>query len=94
VQLIKTVDLHANKNYLMCAHPHGVFGHGLVANFCTEATGFSRKFPGITPSQITSLLYLPVLREMAMLFGFCNSSDRSLKFILDNTGKCKDKGQV
>ncbi len=96
VQLVKTVDLDQTKNYMMCAHPHGVLCHGIWASFATEATNFAQKFPGITPHVVTvnTMFRFPVLREVALLFGGCDATDRSLKYILQNRGHCKEKGQV
>ena len=96
VQLVKTAELDTNRNYLICAHPHGVLCHGIFANFATEATNFAQKFPGITPHVITisTVFQFPVLREIALIFGKCDASDRSLKYILKNKGRCREKGQV
>ena len=47
-QLVKTVDIPAAEGpYIFGYHPHGILSVGAVANFLTEATGFSEKFPGI-----------------------------------------------
>ncbi|MED6271316.1 2-acylglycerol O-acyltransferase 1 [Characodon lateralis] len=53
--LVKTVDLDPTKNYIFGFHPHGVLVAGGFGNFCTEATGFSRLFPGLR----SHLLMLP-----------------------------------
>ena len=49
INLIKTAHLDAKKNYIFAFHPHGIMVASAFANFGTEGTGFSEKFPGITP---------------------------------------------
>lgn len=51
INLIKTTELNANKNYLCGFHPHGYFAW-VTINFFTEATGFSSKFPNLRSSLI------------------------------------------
>ena len=53
VRLRKTSDLSAEKNYIFGYHPHGVMCAGAWCNFATEATGFSKLFPGLTPHLLT-----------------------------------------
>lgn len=52
---MKTAELDPSHNYIFGFHPHGVLVAGAFGNFCTEATGFSQLFPGLTPH----LLMLP-----------------------------------
>lgn len=49
ITLVKTADLDPERNYIFGYHPHGVLCAGAFCNFATEATGFSKMFPGITP---------------------------------------------
>ena len=49
VHLHKTCELDPKQRYIFGFHPHGVLVVGAFMHFCTEATGFSKKFPGITP---------------------------------------------
>jgi 2-acylglycerol O-acyltransferase 2 len=53
VELRKTAELSPDRNYLFGYHPHGIIGCGAFANFASEATGFSRLFPGIRPHILT-----------------------------------------
>lgn len=53
VRLIKTAQLSPEKNYIFGYHPHGVMCAGAWCNFATEATGFSKLFPGLTPHLLT-----------------------------------------
>lgn len=70
-QLIKTHNLLPSRNYIFGYHPHGIFCFGAFCNFGTEATGFSKKFPGIKPSLATLAgnFRLPVLRDYLMSGG-------------------------
>ena len=49
IQLVKTKDLDPEKNYIFGYHPHGILCAGAFCSFATEATEFSKIFPGITP---------------------------------------------
>ena len=49
IKLVKTCELDACRNYVFGFHPHGIIVASGFVNFATEATGFSKMFPGITP---------------------------------------------
>ncbi|KAG7232661.1 hypothetical protein INR49_008241 [Caranx melampygus] len=71
IKLVKTVDLDPKKNYIFGFHPHGVLVAGGFGNFCTEATGFSRLFPGLT-SHLLMLPFwfrVPLFRDYIMCGG-------------------------
>lgn len=55
-----------------------------VANFGTDATGFSRLFPGLTPHLCTlaSNFQLPIWRDLLMALGMCSVSMKSCQAIL------------
>lgn len=71
LQLIKTHNLLPSRNYIFGYHPHGIFCFGAFCNFGTEATGFTKKFPGIKPSLATLAgnFRMPVLRDYLMSGG-------------------------
>lgn len=71
LQILKTKDLSPKHNYLMGVHPHGILTFGAFCNFCTEATGFSKIFPGITPHLATLSWFfkIPLVREYLMAKG-------------------------
>ena len=71
IELIKTEELDPKRNYLLGYHPHGIMATGAFVNFATEATGFSEKFPGITPYVLTlsGWFNFPVTRDYIMLSG-------------------------
>lgn len=71
LQLIKTAELDPSRNYLFAFHPHGVLVTGAFCSFCTEATGFSRLFPGLKPHllMLPCWFYLPLFRDYIMCAG-------------------------
>uniref|UniRef100_A0A1A8R9C1 Acyltransferase n=2 Tax=Nothobranchius rachovii TaxID=451742 RepID=A0A1A8R9C1_9TELE len=82
--LIKTVDLDPKKNYIFGFHPHGVLVAGAFGNFCTEATGFSRLFPGLR-SHLLMLPFwfrVPFFRDYIMCGGLVSSSKSSLSYLV------------
>uniref|UniRef100_A0A4W4FUQ6 Acyltransferase n=1 Tax=Electrophorus electricus TaxID=8005 RepID=A0A4W4FUQ6_ELEEL len=88
IRLIKTHDLLPSRNYVFGYHPHGIFCFGAFCNFSTEATGFSKKFPGIRPSLATLAgnFRLPVLRDYIMFAGICPVNRNSIDYLLARNG--------
>ncbi|KAF3841490.1 hypothetical protein F7725_007352 [Dissostichus mawsoni] len=88
VRLIKTHNLLPNRNYIFGYHPHGIFCFGAFCNFGTEATGFSKKFPGIKPSLATLAgnFRMPVLRDYLMSGGICPVNKNSIEYLLSRNG--------
>ncbi|GAA5967241.1 hypothetical protein JCM8115_005438 [Rhodotorula mucilaginosa] len=84
VSLIKTADLPPDRRYVFGYHPHGVIGMGAIANFGTDATGFSRLFPGLTPHLLTlaNNFHLPLYRELLLALGVSSVSMKSCQNIL------------
>eukprot|EP00924_Labyrinthula_sp_SR-Ha-C_P006256 maker-scaffold_31-snap-gene-1.1-mRNA-1 protein AED:0.01 eAED:0.01 QI:114/1/1/1/1/1/2/102/459 len=90
LKLIKTADLDADKSYVFCYHPHGIISMGAFGNFATDATGFSRKFPGIDLRLLTLLsnFRIPMYREYLLSMGLCGASKKACNTILNrNKGK-------
>ncbi|KAI7904288.1 diacylglycerol acyltransferase [Cokeromyces recurvatus] len=87
VKLIKEYDLDPTKNYVFGYHPHGIISMGAFANFATEATGFSKLFPGIKPSllTLTSNFNIPIYRDLIMSLGLAAVSRRSCESILSSS---------
>jgi 2-acylglycerol O-acyltransferase 2 len=96
VSLIKTSDLDPTRNYLFCAHPHGIMCSGIVCSFATDACGFSEKFPGLRPHLLALRVNFlgPITREHNLLYGINVASKKALDFILNNRGKCAKPGQA
>uniref|UniRef100_A0A8C5V8R2 Acyltransferase n=1 Tax=Microcebus murinus TaxID=30608 RepID=A0A8C5V8R2_MICMU len=88
VKLVKTHDLSPNQNYIIASHPHGLYSYGVFINFATEATGFAKIFPSITPSlgTLEGFFWMPILREFLMCLGARPVSESSLKYILTQKG--------
>ncbi|KAI1699293.1 diacylglycerol acyltransferase domain-containing protein [Ditylenchus destructor] len=85
IKLIKTTDLPPTKSYIFGSHPHGVLSIGAFASFCTNATGFPVKFPGLRHYLVTlrSNFYFPFRRELTLGLG-CISADReSIEYALN-----------
>lgn len=57
---------------------------GAIANFATDATGFSTLFPGLNPHLLTlqSNFKLPLYRELLLALGICSVSMKSCQNIL------------
>ncbi|XP_072447535.1 2-acylglycerol O-acyltransferase 1-like isoform X2 [Chiloscyllium punctatum] len=88
ITLVKTAELDPKHNYLFGFHPHGVLVAGAFGNFCTEATGFSRLFPGLT-SYLLMLPFwfkMPFYREYIMCGGLVSSEKKSANYILSQEG--------
>lgn len=82
VDLVKTAELDSKKNYIFGCHPHGIVGLAAFVNFATEATGFSRLFPGISPHLCTlkGNFSVPFRREFIMALG--NPTNKRIPLIL------------
>ncbi|POY71208.1 putative Diacylglycerol O-acyltransferase [Rhodotorula taiwanensis] len=80
----QTAELPPDRKYVFGYHPHGVIGMGAIANFGTDATGFSRLFPGLTPHLLTlaNNFNLPLYRELLLGLGIASVSMRSCQNIL------------
>ncbi|XP_033001631.1 2-acylglycerol O-acyltransferase 2 [Lacerta agilis] len=86
--LVKTVELDPAKNYIFGFHPHGVLVAGAFLNFCTEATGFSRLFPGLTPHLMMLNLWFrfPFFRDYLMSGGLVPSDKETAANVLQRSG--------
>jgi len=71
LDLIKTVDLDPSRNYLFCAHPHGLVCNGAFGSFATDGLGFNKLFPGLSPHLLTVEFYywMPFTREFFLSLG-------------------------
>ncbi|KAF7289446.1 Diacylglycerol o-acyltransferase [Mycena chlorophos] len=80
----READLPPDRPYLFGYHPHGIIGMGALATFATDATGFSKAFPGIKPHLLTlaTNFQIPLYRDMLLAMGICSVSKRSCSNIL------------
>ncbi|XP_030072773.1 2-acylglycerol O-acyltransferase 1 [Microcaecilia unicolor] len=86
IHLVKTTSLDPKHNYLFGFHPHGVLVAGAFGNFCTNYTGFSELFPGLT-SYLHILPFwfrCPFFREYIMCVGIVSASRRSVSHVLSH----------
>ncbi|KAJ8388706.1 hypothetical protein AAFF_G00131150 [Aldrovandia affinis] len=88
IHLIKTWDLDPERHYLFGFHPHGILVAGAFGNFCTEYTGFSELFPGMTPylHVLPFWFRFPFFREYLMSTGVVSCSKRSVTHVLSQEG--------
>ncbi|MBN3294411.1 DGAT2 acyltransferase, partial [Polypterus senegalus] len=88
IRLIKTHTLLPSRNYIFGYHPHGIFCFGAFCNFGTEATGFSKKFPGIRPhlATLSGNFRLPLLRDYLLSGGICPVNRKAIDYILSKSG--------
>ncbi|XP_004872736.1 diacylglycerol O-acyltransferase 2-like protein 6 [Heterocephalus glaber] len=92
IKLVKTHDLSPKHNYIIASHPHGVVSYGAFINFATEATGFARIFPSITPflATLEGIFWIPLVRDYVMSMGVCPVSKLALEYTLTQ----KDSGNA
>ncbi|XP_015683124.1 2-acylglycerol O-acyltransferase 2-A-like [Protobothrops mucrosquamatus] len=83
ISLVKTADLDPSKNYIFGFHPHGIIVAGGI-HFCTEATGFSKHFPGLKPHpmMLNMCFRVPFFRDYLMSLGFIPSDKESVSYVL------------
>ncbi|XP_007940490.1 2-acylglycerol O-acyltransferase 2-B-like [Orycteropus afer afer] len=88
ISLVKTTELDPSRNYLFGFHPHGVLVIGAFSNFCTEATGFSRLFPGLRPHllMLPCWFRFPIFRDYIMCSGLVSSDKASASYLLSRPG--------
>lgn len=80
VRLHIVSELDPTGNYLFGYHPHGIIGVGALLTFATEATGFSRAFPGLDLRLLTLSINFkfPFTREVLMALGINSVSKESV----------------
>ncbi|CAH7258645.1 2-acylglycerol O-acyltransferase 3 [Phodopus roborovskii] len=86
ITLVKTAELDPSQNYLFGFHPHGVLVVGAFSNFCTEATGFSRLFPGLKSHllMLPCWFQVPLFRDYIMTSGLVSSDKASASYLLSH----------
>ncbi|KAK3583647.1 hypothetical protein CHS0354_021384 [Potamilus streckersoni] len=92
MKLVKTADLDPKRNYILGIHPHGIFSCSAFLNFSTEATGWSKKFPGTTPHLLVLAGHFkfPIYRDYFMLSGVAEVTKDSMDYLLsqEEGGRC------
>jgi len=79
IQLTRTAELDPKRNYIFGYHPHGIISLGALCNFATDATGFTRLFPGIDLRLLTLEMNfkIPIFREYLLGLGVNDASRES-----------------
>ncbi|XP_022202789.1 2-acylglycerol O-acyltransferase 2-A [Nilaparvata lugens] len=85
INLVKTVELPTDRNYLFASYPHGMLCSGVFGNFATDASNFSSLFPGLKPYVLTlnTHFVMPFSREIILGLGAVTASKESILYLLD-----------
>ncbi|KAI1708058.1 diacylglycerol acyltransferase domain-containing protein [Ditylenchus destructor] len=83
-RLVKTTDLPPTKSYIFGSHPHGILCVGSFSTFCTNATGFLDKFPGLRRFGVILRVnfYIPFRRELILGLGGISADRKSIEYAL------------
>jgi len=84
-ELVKTVDIPGDHNYIFSCHPHGAIGIGTFLSFGTEATGIAKAFPKLKFRLVTLPInfYFPLHREVFTFLGVIPSDAESIEYALN-----------
>ncbi|XP_055917479.1 diacylglycerol O-acyltransferase 2-like isoform X2 [Eupeodes corollae] len=80
VELVKTAELHPNKNYLLACFPHGVISFGFFTNMCSDITKWNALFPKVRVHLATLGMHFnsPFWREVIRSWGMISVGRDSL----------------
>ncbi|KAG4067557.1 hypothetical protein HA402_005329 [Bradysia odoriphaga] len=93
IDLVKTVDIDANQNYIFAMFPHGVLSSSAFGNFNTNYSKWKTLFPGIR-SKIMTLdfhFYVPLFREVVLAWGMGSCAAQSIKKLLNQSNDIKSE---
>ncbi|KAH8306795.1 hypothetical protein KR059_003276 [Drosophila kikkawai] len=93
VELVKTAELPANKNYILASFPHGILGTGICVNMCMDIARWLDLFPKVRPKAATLDHHFktPILREIVRCWGMVSVSKESLVYLLSKSNDPKHK---
>ncbi|KAJ3392694.1 Diacylglycerol O-acyltransferase 2-like protein 6 [Entophlyctis sp. JEL0112] len=82
--LVRTAPLPPSRNYIFCAHPHGVYCLGHFANIITNRAHFQDLFPGIVVKSATLPVnfWIPIWREVMLAIGFVSCERAAIQAVL------------
>uniref|UniRef100_A0A8C4RKK1 Diacylglycerol O-acyltransferase 2 n=1 Tax=Erpetoichthys calabaricus TaxID=27687 RepID=A0A8C4RKK1_ERPCA len=88
IRLIKTHTFLLIRNYIFEYHPHGIVYFGAFCNSGTEATGFSKKIPGICPhlATLSGNFRLPLPQDYLLSGGICPVNRKAIDYIFSKSG--------
>ncbi|XP_054739869.1 2-acylglycerol O-acyltransferase 2-A-like [Anastrepha obliqua] len=91
IELIKTVDLSPDRNYILASFPHGIIGTGISCNMSSDIRKWLELFPGIRPKigTLDMHFYTPILRELLRYWGLVSVSKDSLMYYLTKSNHPK-----
>ncbi|XP_017132701.1 diacylglycerol O-acyltransferase 2 [Drosophila elegans] len=96
VELVKTAELPANKNYILASFPHGILGTGIGINMGVEISKWLELFPQVRPKvgTLDQHFHVPFMREVLRCWGLVSVSKEALIRMLSksNDPKHKDNG--
>eukprot|EP00747_Dinoflagellata_sp_TGD_P188822 gnl/TRDRNA2_/TRDRNA2_48350_c0_seq1.p1 gnl/TRDRNA2_/TRDRNA2_48350_c0~~gnl/TRDRNA2_/TRDRNA2_48350_c0_seq1.p1 ORF type:complete len:368 (-),score=27.45 gnl/TRDRNA2_/TRDRNA2_48350_c0_seq1:80-1183(-) len=90
VKLYRSVPLPPEAGpYIFVCHPHGIIGISPMTNFGTDATDYSKLFPGLPVHLLghSAIFRIPIFREWCLLHGH-GSVDRKTCLALLREGHC------
>lgn len=93
IDLVKTVDIDADQNYIFAMFPHGVLSSSAFGNFNTNYSKWKTLFPGIR-SKIMTLdfhFYVPLFREVVLAWGMGSCAAQSIRKLLTQSNDSKSE---
>ncbi|XP_016967950.1 2-acylglycerol O-acyltransferase 2-A isoform X2 [Drosophila biarmipes] len=93
VELVKTAELPANKNYIVASFPHGILGTGTCINMSLDIEKWLELFPQVRPKIATLDHHFrtPFLRDILRWWGMVSVSKESLAYLLSKSNDPKHK---
>ncbi|XP_031640866.1 2-acylglycerol O-acyltransferase 2-A-like [Contarinia nasturtii] len=87
VDLVKTADFPADRNYLIAATPHGILCFGALINGMTNYSKWRRLFPQIRSKVLTLSINMlfPIFREAILSWGLSDSSAENINTLLSQS---------
>ncbi|XP_052841574.1 2-acylglycerol O-acyltransferase 2-A [Drosophila gunungcola] len=87
VELVKTAELPANKNYIVASFPHGILGTGTCVNMGMDITNWLELFPQVRPKigTLDHHFKTPLLRDIVRWWGMVSVSKESLVYLLSKS---------
>lgn len=91
LNLVKTAELPADRNYLLIFIPHGILSLGTLVTCITPHSKWSELFPKIRSKCCTLNVntIFPISRELVLSFGACSASANSLTTLMKQSNDPK-----
>lgn len=85
IEIIKTEELRADKNYIFGCHPHGLACLVSIGCLTTECCNIGKLFPGLKVFYVTlfAQFCIPFRREIFLWLGFIDRSKMSIFHVLN-----------